>query len=250
MSWFADRVLAFFVDNFPAWNVIVVGGPAGLAWAWLCLRVAGGLKRHGGLATGYTRKVFHFAIFGSVVIIHWLWGTPAVCLFGGMTTIVIFYAILRGPGHLLYDAMARENDAPRSTHYILVPYFATLIGGLASNILFGSAALTGYLVAGLGDAVGEPVGARFGRRPYAVPSLTAVKAVRTVEGSAAVLLMSLVGIALAILLSPDLHWSRSCFVLVPFLALICTAVEALSPHGWDNATMQVIPAWMAGRLLQ
>jgi hypothetical protein len=44
---------------------------------------------------------------------------------------------------MLYEAMARETDAPHRTHYIIVPYFATLIGGLASNILFGPVAVVG-----------------------------------------------------------------------------------------------------------
>jgi len=38
---------------------------------------------------------------------------------------------------------------------------------------------------GWGDAVGEPVGTRFGRHPYRVPSLAGVPATRTLEGSLA-----------------------------------------------------------------
>ncbi|MDM8551389.1 hypothetical protein QUF72_14990 [Desulfobacterales bacterium HSG2] len=126
-----------------------------------------------------------------------------VCLFGGMTTLVIFYAIFRGTGHILYEAMARETDEPHRTYYIVVPYFATLIGGLASNILFGQAAIVGYLVTGLGDAVGEPVGTRFGRHTYKVPSFRGVESVRSYEGSAAVLVVCTAAITVGLFCVPS-----------------------------------------------
>jgi len=249
MNWIFTRTISFFVENFPPWKVIVVGGPIGIVWAYACLYFAGLLKKHKGLRTGYTRKVFHFLIFGSVAAIQWLWGTPMVCLFGGMTTLVIFYAVLRGPGHLLYEAMAREKDEPHRTRYVVVPYFATLIGGLATNILFGPIAVVGYLVTGLGDAVGEPIGTRFGKHTYKAPCLTSVKAIRSWEGSAAVLFMSLLAILGGIALSPELQFTYPAVLTVPILAIACACIEAVSPHGWDNATMQVVPTLLAMLLL-
>jgi hypothetical protein len=35
-----------------------------------------------------------------------------------MSTAVIVYALVRGPGHFMYEAMAREKDDPRRTHCI------------------------------------------------------------------------------------------------------------------------------------
>jgi phytol kinase len=240
-----DAVMIFFADNFPSWHTLLIGGPPSLAWAYLCLHLAGRLKRDRGWRTGYTRKVFHFLIFTSVALIQWRWGTAAVCLFGGATTLVIFYAVWRGAGHVLYEAMAREKDAPRRTYYIVAPYLATLAGGLAGNILFGPFALFGYLVTGLGDAIGEPVGTRFGRHTYAVPSIGGVPARRSLEGSAAVFAASVVAIALGMALWPGVTWSASHLILVPLLAGACMLLEAVSPHGWDNAVMQVVPSFLA-----
>ena len=147
---------------------------------------------------------------------------------------------------MLYEAMARETDAPHRTHYIVVPYFSTLLGGLTSNILFGGAAVVGYLVAGLADAIAEPVGTRFGRHTYRVPSFRRVKSIRSLEGSAAVFLACLPAVTLGVLLCPDLALTSRSFLTVPLLALACTVLEGVSPHGWDNATMQVVPAYLAG----
>lgn len=244
-----ERTISFFIDNFPTLREVLLGGPPSLLWAFLCLYFAGYLKRRKGLRTGYTRKIFHFSIFFSVALIQWVWGTSAVCLFGGMTALVIVYAVWRGDGHILYEAMAREKDAPRRTYYIATPFMATLLGGLTTNILFGPVAIIGYLVTGLGDAVGEPIGTKFGKHTYKVPSLSAVKAVRSIEGSAAVFVMSLIAIALGVLLSSQFTFEPAHIGLIPILAFICMLIEAASPHGWDNATMQILPTLLAAYIL-
>ncbi len=240
-----EKIISFFINNFPTWNEILIGGPISLLWVSLCLYFAGYLKLNKGFRTGYSRKIFHFSIFGSVALIQWLWDTSVVCLFGGMTTLVIFYAILKGSGNILYEAMAREKDEPHRTQYIVVPYFATLIGGLVTNIFFGPIAVIGYLVTGLGDAVGEPIGTKFGKHKYRTLSLTSVKSERSLEGSAAVWIMSFFAIIAGVALSPELTFSSMYFLTIPALSIICALTEAISPHGWDNTTMQVIPVWIA-----
>ena len=243
MNWLLDRAIGFFVQNFPSWKDIAVGGPLGLAWSYAALWFAGTLKRNG-MRTGYTRKVFHFLIFGIVAALEWRLGTPAVCLFGGMCTLVIFFAVWRGSGNLLYEALAREKDEPHRSFFILVPYFATLAGGLVGNMLFGRIAVAGYLVAGLGDAIGEPVGTMFGKCHYSVPSLSSVPATRTLEGSTAVFVMSAIALWLAAALSPHITLAELGVPKLLLIAAACTLVEAGSPHGWDNATMQIAPSAM------
>ena len=244
MNGLLERAAGFFIDNFPSWKAIAIGGPLGLAWSFAALGFAGKLKRKG-TRTGYTRKTFHFLIFGTVAALQWRLGTPAVCLFGSMCTLAVFFAVWRGPGNLLYEAMAREKDEPHRTFFILVPYFTTLLGGVASNVLFGPIAVAGYLVTGLGDAIGEPAGTMFGKHRYRVPSLSSVPATRSLEGSAAVFVLSAVALALAAAASP--HISLAHFGVPKLLAIAAasTLAEAISPHGWDNATMQLVPTAMA-----
>ena len=249
MTSYANDIVDFFVTNFPSAKALAVGGPAALLWAAVCLMFAGFLKMRRNWKTGYTRKVFHFLIFGSVVVVHWIWGTSGVCLFGSMTTLVIAYALIRGSGHFMYEAMAREKDEPRRTHYVVVPYFATLIGGLISNIFFPHTVVFGYLVAGLGDAIAEPVGTRFGKHTYRVPAIHGVRSVRSLEGSSSVLIVSVLVLIACLAFSPQFVLSGKSLFIVVLIAMISTLVEAVSPHGWDNTTMQVVPALLGSILL-
>jgi phytol kinase len=249
MTSYAEDIVRFFVENLPDAKTLAVAGLPALVWAAACLWFAGILKTRGQLKTGYTRKVFHFLIFGTVVVVHWLWGTPGVCLFGGMTSLVIAYALLRGPGHVMYEAMAREKDAPRRTYYIVVAYFATLIGGLLSNILFPATAVFGYLVTGFGDAVAEPVGTRFGKHEYKVPAIRGVRAIRSLEGSCSVFIVSALALIVWFAISHQFDLSGRSLLIVVLISFVATVVEAISPHGWDNTTLQVVPAFLGAILL-
>ena len=240
----ATRTLAFFRDNLPSGQWLALGTVPALAWAFGCLAFAGHLKTRRGWRTGYTRKVFHFLIFGSVVAIQTLGGLRGVCFFGVATSLVVFWAVLQGDGHPLYEAMAREKDAPHRTYFILTPYLATLLGGLTASILFGHGAMVGFLVTGLGDAIGEPVGTRFGRHPYRVPAPRGVVATRTREGSAAVFTACLIALVIAVWLIPAYRPSGSNLAWLPAIALASAAVEAIAPHGWDNALLQIVPSWL------
>jgi phytol kinase len=242
-------ILKFFTDNTPEIATVLTAGPAGLAWAAACLWFAGYLRRARGVRTGFTRKVFHFLIFLTVSAIHVWFGLPAVCLFGGMTTLVIFGAVALGSGNLLYEAIAREKDAPHRTFYVVVPYVATLLGGVVSNMLFGPYALVGYLVTGVGDAIGEPVGTRYGRHSYRVPSLRPVGPTRTLEGSAAVLVACVVMLVVAVAANPESCWTLALLWRIPVIAMLCTLAEARSPHGIDNAVLMIGGSWLGWLML-
>lgn len=240
-------LFVFFRDNIPSFHEIALGFGPFLFWAALCLWLAGTLKKRAGLKTGYSRKIFHFAIFSSAAAVQALWGIRILCLFGGAVSLVIFYALLRGEGHLLFEAVARESDAPRRRYYVIVPYIATLAGGITANAFWGDYALIGYLVTGLGDAVGEPVGVRFGRHPYRVPA-AGVDAIRTLEGSFAVFTASFFSILLGLALMPGLNPVSVGLPAVLLLAAGATLLEAVAPHGWDNALLQAVTAALAALL--
>lgn len=240
------QLVEFIRANWPTWGELLLHGPVMLFWAFAALTLAGCLKRRWALPTGYTRKVFHFVIFCTAAALQAVAGTRAVCLFGAMTTIPIAYAALRGDGNLHYEGIAREKDAPRRTYYIVTPYIATLLGGLLTTILFGNASIVGFLVTGVGDAIGEPVGTRFGRHPYRVPSMRGVVCTRTLEGSASVFLVSMAAALVAVYLrGAPAHSLPSLLGVVLLIGIASALCEAVSPHGWDNFTVQAVPTAIA-----
>lgn len=236
----------FIFRAIPSPELVIWPGPALLAYGLAAAAFAGWLRARG-VKTSYTRKVFHFTIFTAAGLVQMQWGLQGICLFGGLVTLVVLYAVWRGDGYPFYEAMARDSDRPRRSMFILVPLATTAVGGLASNLLFPQVAFVGYLVCGWGDALGEPVGARWGRHRYRVPSIGGVTAHRSLEGSAAVWIGGSVaaaaGLALAGLpLSTAAAVGAAC-------GLFGAAVEAVSNHGLDNLTIQIAASFAAFLLL-
>jgi len=229
-------------------TAVTFGALIALVWSYACLNFAAYLRTQMRVRTGYTRKLFHVLIFTSAVFVHALGGFWAVCVFGTMVSLVVGYAVVRGRGNRLYEALARKQDGPKRTYYVVVPYFATLIGGMTSNVLFGPLAVMGYLVGGLGDAAGEPAGVRWGRHSYTVTT-AGPKVTKTIEGSLAVLVASAVALLIGVAISPQLHFDLRALIVLPVIAIICTLVEAFSPRGWDNVPMQIVPTLLAAILL-
>ena len=219
--------------------VAAAAGVAGAVWAvsW----------RRRGTKVAYTRKLFHLVVFSVAAVVHVVWELPGTVVFGTVITGIVLAAVASGDGHPFYEALARESDRPHRTLFIVIPLFTTAAGGLMSALLVGPYASVGYLAAGWGDAAGEPVGARWGRHEYRVPSLAGVPAHRTLEGSAAVFLVAWLGSAIAL-------WSLGAASEALSVGLACgvaaAVVEAGSNHGLDNFTVQVAASltamWLAG----
>ena len=239
--------VAFARQAIPRPELIVLLGPVLMLAVAVAAGFVGDLRVSRLTGAPYTRKVFHFIIFTFAAAIHLMAGLPGVVLLGVIVSGCVLYAVVRGPGFPLYEAMARPSDAPRRTLFIVVPLIATAVGGLLANFFFAPFAFVGYLVGGWGDAIGEPVGTAWGRHRYRAPSLGGVRVTRSLEGSAAVLLLGTAAAALGL-------WA---YGLEPATALavgaVCggagAAVEALSNHGLDNLTIQIAAAATAFLLL-
>lgn len=244
-----DQLVAFLLACLPSWRTVALDAAPLLIWSALCLWSAARAKSRWALATGYSRKIFHLLTFVSAGALQVAGGLSLVCLFGVMTTLVLGHALLRGAGCAGYEAIARESDAPHRTYHVVVSYLATLIGGVLSNLAAGPFALCGYLVCGLGDAAGEPVGARWGRHWYPVPARSGTKARRSLEGSAGVLVVSTLSLFAAAAIMIGVEATSRAWQVVLLISATSTVVEAVTPHGWDNVTLQVTPSIMAALLL-
>lgn len=201
---------------------------------------ASGLWKQG-VRTPYTRKVFHFIIFSSATIIHFTAGPQATSVYGAVVFLGVLHAVARGDGYSFYEALARPTDAPKRSLHVIVPLISTALGGVASNFIAGPLAPVGYLVGGWGDAVGEPVGTRWGKHRFQVATLGGVKATRSLEGCAAVFILSF----LAAFFAMGMLDQNDLFLRALTIATVAVIVESISPHGLDNFTVQAMAAWAA-----
>jgi phytol kinase len=197
--------------------------------------------RKKGIRTPYTRKSFHFMIFSLAGILQYYYGLQAVSLLGSIVFIMVIIAVIIGNRWWFFKALARETDAPHEKKFILLPLIATAAGGIISNIFFPHTAYIGYFVGGWGDAVGEPVGTRWGKHKYSVPALFGVRATRSIEGSTAVMLLSTVIAAVCLLQVSGFSFS-TCLWYGLVCGLAAAVVESVSSHGLDNLTIQVCAA--------
>jgi phytol kinase len=231
---------ALFARYLPDKLDFLVVFPLSFFYAVMAAQIAARLKFRGGWRTNYSRKAFHVFVFTAAFMIGLLAPVHRVAAYGAGSG--VFVAMIAAwPRHPwlapMYNALAREQDEPHRTYHLLAPFAATAFGGIATGIVFPTFYQAGYLVAGLGDAAGEPVGVRFGRHRYRVPTLSSVKCFRSLEGSTAVLIVSFVAAALA-LHGLD-YTSTQILAGAVGAALLAALTEALSPHGWDNLTTQL-----------
>lgn len=234
-----DHLLRFLPDVTTVMQVGPVALLYGSVIAWLC----GHLRMRRGVRTPYTRKIFHFSIFTMASVIQLVWGLPGVVVFGSLVSMIVLFVVWRGDGHAPYEALARPTDAPHRTMFIIIPLITTAVGGVMSNLFFPTYAYIGYLIAGWGDAVGEPVGTRWGRHRYRVPSLSGVPATRSLEGSTAVFIVGSTAAVLGLMAAGA--GTGAALTIGIGAGLAGALVEAFSNHGLDNLTVQVAGAGTA-----
>ncbi len=231
-------MLKLLTQIFPELFVIAIITPLTIVCIFSFLYISGTLKINNKIKTNFTRKLFHILVFTLAGVIGFFFGFKGVMFYGGVTGLIIIYVIYLGAGNLFYEGIGREQDEPHRSFYIGVPFITTAIGGLLNNVIFAEFALVGYLVAGWGDAIGEPVGVQLGKHKYKVPSLRNVSCTRSIEGSMAILILSAIGTYVALTLIGDISlWVMIQAALITGMAT--TLIEAFSPHGIDNLTTQV-----------
>lgn len=238
--------LLAFIPLIPGPGEAVAGGAVGAAAFLVAGAAAAAWRRRGG-RPGDARKTFHFLIFTTAATLRALGGIGAVTAYGAVVFAGVVAAVLRGEGDPIFEALARPSDAPRRALHVVIPLCATAAGGVLAHLIGGPAATAAYLVGGWGDAVGEPVGIRWGRHRYRVPSIGGVPATRSLEGSAAVLLASWAGAAIGLAAAGASAGTAAGGGLA--VAAVAAAVETFTPHGLDNLTVLVAAAATARLLL-
>jgi phytol kinase len=219
--------------------IVLISLFAALLSAWM--------KRKG-IRTPYTRKLFHFVIFSLAGILQYYYGLHAVSLLGSIVFILVVVAVMFGKRWWFFKALARETDAPHEKKFIILPLLATATGGIISNIFFPGTAYIGYFVGGWGDAIGEPVGSKWGKHKYTVPTLFGISATRSIEGSTAVMLLSTAIATVCLLQITTFAWPL-CLLYGAICGLAAAVVESISSHGLDNLTIQVCAAGLLNYMI-
>ena len=209
--------------------------------------IAGTLKVSKGWKTNYTRKVVHFTLyfFGWLFVISLPF--RIVEIYGGAIGVIGLCALLWGGGNRIYESIAREQDEPVRWLYLIIPYLSSAIGSVISYFFWPETWLVGLVCTGVGDAVGEPFGVRFGKHKYRVPTMTGIVSHRSIEGSLSIAFMSFIGTTVALSLAFPLILSIGVAVIV---GISISLIEAISPHGLDNLTITITGSWVANILVK
>lgn len=206
-------------------------------WVLLVVATAEGLRRSGRLSFEHSRKWIHVGIGSWIVPTTLLFRSPLWAAAGPAAFILLNLVSRR---RRLVRAM--EEEAGENVGTVLFPLsFLLLILGLWPQSGGRVAAAAGILTLAWGDAAAAIVGRRFGRHRYTVG-----RSWRSLEGSAAMFVVS----ALAIALAPRLTYGVSYSAWVILLgALVATGLESIGRRGFDNLMVPIgtaILVWSLG----
>ena len=218
--------------------------------AAVCL-VTGVLVQRRGWRVNYTRKINHFALMVVPFGLTLWWPYPpsgrtaTATLVAFVITSLVFVEPIRRRFALIQTAFAgldRPEDRPHSLSWILsqaVVSYAVLLAVLAALTAAGAPHLVAIplIVTGVGDGLAEPVGVRFGKHRYRVPSLAAGRVYhRTLEGSGCVWVVALITVAAAAWRQPPIAYAA----LLAIVPASMTLAEAVSPHTWDAPLLYAV----------
>ena len=203
---------------------------------------------------GYGRKLLHFCLFATPVLVNSLLGSLDTKIVGlswlALVCQAYFILVLKPirrrfpfPCMLIFRAFDRPNDRPYTIPWLwtqgVLGFIALLL--LQSYLTYANLSqaffLIPMLVNGLGDGLAEPVGIKFGKHKYQTRALwhkgrlCSGKFVRSFEGSACVFFVSILSV-----FAVYSEWGNTTrFIIALFLVPITlTAAEAFSPHTCDT----------------
>lgn len=198
-----------------------------LAYVFLIIGLAEGLRRLRGYSNDFTRKVIHIGVGMMSWFLHFLFDNPWPFVAACFAFMILNLLDWR---YGFFAAMASNDRANLGTVYF--PFAA----GVASLIFWDQPPL---MVAALmpltwGDGMAPVVGKTYGRHQYVVADHT-----RSYEGSAAFFVAGLLFTWLALWLVPGPPQIQPLTAVLPALVVTVTTtlIEAVSVRGLDNLTI-------------
>ncbi len=203
---------------------------------------------HKNVKVNYTRKINHFLLFFIPIFLNRgyahieAFDLYAIGAFLAVAKFIFYIKPIRDRVsfiNVMFHSFDRPEDRPHTLKWIVTQTAAGYAVLLPASMIFAyydllHLVVIPILIYGIGDGLAEPVGVRFGRHEYKSYALFTRKSyVRTLEGSAVVLLTGLVVIGAFYNYFTPLQF----IVAMAAVPLLLTLVEAFSPHTWDSPTI-------------
>ncbi len=203
---------------------------------------------HKNVKVNYTRKINHFLLFFIPIFVNRGYAyeeTVGLFILGAVLAVAKFVFYTRPFRErfniikVMFSSFDRPEDRPHTLLWLVTQMTVGYLVLLPMGILFATfdlmhLILIPIIIYGIGDGLAEPVGVRFGKNRYPVYALfSANKYYRTIEGSAAVFIVSV----LVIIAYQQYFSAMQLALALLIIPLLMTLVEALSPHTWDAPAM-------------
>lgn len=206
--------------------------------------------RYRGIKVNYTRKINHFALFFVPVFLRSVFpyeGSLERFIMGcvlGTLLLFIYIKPIRDKISIIatmFLSFDRPEDRPNTLWWLFTQVLVGYIVLVPAVIIFVQSDLAEiiwipFFIIIFGDGLAEPVGIRFGRHTCKAYALFSKKKyVRSLEGSACVLLASII---VVIVFHTSFTHTQFIAALI-FIPPLMTLVEAFSPHTWDTPTLNL-----------
>lgn len=203
------------------------------------------LVREERIKVNYSRKVAHFSHILSTLLLNRTFLNYSIEYFIisgflSLCQILIFAEPIRKRVPALeffFLSFDRPEDRPHTVRLAFTQILGMNVAIIGLAYLYNYTGLSLELLAipmfitAFGDGLAEPVGIRFGRYRYEVTSLFSDRVyTRSVAGSSMVVLSTI----LTLISMSWLFSSGQLLLLTIIMPPLMTAVEAFSPHTWDN----------------
>lgn len=237
-------VAAFYVAGFWLGRRVIAGKmSASLSRKMICLLTFGISFANSLASSSYGPGIACLLVFAGCVIILLMLGSLCHFMRERVPVLRTVFAAINRPEDEPYTLAWLSTEAVVTSAIIaafipVIGYFAQ--GYVSEPGVFYGLMLIPIFASGIGDALAEIVGKRWGRHHYTTHAIFGKRTyTRSLEGSAMVFLTTVVvGLAVAFHFSfamPVFFWKA--MLLLP---VTLTLAEAKAPHTWDNPLLYLV----------
>lgn len=217
------------------------GFAAVIVYFVICASVALLLRRFVNVPAELFRKILHMILLCSLFVWVYGFGTWWMAVVALLVFVAVVYPVLKiaeridGYSQLLVE---RKNGEIKNSLIVVFVMFAAIIAlcwGLLDDKLLVFACIFAW---GFGDGAAALVGKGFGKHTLQGRMIEGSK---SVEGSAAMFVVSFLSVIVVLLLRGGLHWYAYAPVSL-LAAFVCTVVELYTRNGMDTITCPLAAA--------